>query len=86
MATKKTTITQLNDFLGRPTHIGDRVVFIYRRYKDEPIRLEWGVVCGFTNKFGHECVVIEAEPNLCCRTSNFYKIPEGVDYSKWLGE
>ena len=54
---KKSAITEVADFNGNPTHIGDKVVFIYKTYCTA--ELKFGTVTGLSKVFGCDCIVID---------------------------
>lgn len=77
MATKKSkkpALTQVPDFNGTPTHIGDKVVYIEKTYCTA--NLAFGVVTGLSRVFGQECVVIEDECGFKSKPTSrsFYKV------------
>ena len=60
MATKKSkkpALTEVPDFNGTPTRIGDKVVYIHKTYCTSELR--FGKVVGLSKVFGRECVVID---------------------------
>ena len=60
MATKKSkkpALTEVPDFNGTPTRIGDKVVYIHKTYCTSELR--FGEVVGLSKVFGRECVVID---------------------------
>lgn len=60
MATKKAkkpTLTEVPDFNGNPTRVGDKVVYIAKTYCTS--NLAFGTVIGLSKVFGKDCVVID---------------------------
>ena len=60
MATKKAkkpALTEVLDFNGNPTRVGDKVVYIAKTYCTS--ELAFGTVSGLSKVFGKDCVVIE---------------------------
>ena len=73
MATKKPTITEVEDFNGTPVHVGDKVVYIAKTYCTS--ELAFGTVTGLSKVFGRDCVVIKDEFRTIKPTSqSIYKV------------
>ena len=75
---KKPALTEVKDFNGTPTHVGDTVVFIYKTYCTA--ELMFGKVEALSRVFGQDCVVID--PHGCGIKSkptsrSFYKVDGG---------
>ena len=72
MVSKKVEITEVPDFNGTPTHIGDKVVFITRTYCTAKLAL--GKVIRLSKVFGQKCIVIDDLFNSKSTSQSFYKI------------
>ena len=76
---KKPALTEVLDFNGTPTHIGDKVVYIAKTYCTA--NLEFGVVTGLSRVFGQDCVVIDTFGGLGHdkpTSRSFYKVSDGA--------
>ena len=80
MAKKKPALTEVPDFNGTPTRIGDKVVYIHKTYCTSELR--FGKVVGLSKVFGRECVVIDecgssikSKPT----SQSFYRVDESIE-------
>ena len=55
--TKKPALTEVPDFNGNPTRVGDKVVYIAKTYCTS--ELAFGTVTGLSKVFGKDCIVID---------------------------
>lgn len=82
MATKKSKkpiLTEVPDFNGNPTRVGDKVVYIAKTYCTA--NLAFGVVSGLSRVFGQDCVVIDKYGGLSKdkpTSLSFYKVSDGT--------
>lgn len=77
MAKKKPALTEVPDFNGNPTRVGDKVVYIHKTYCTSELR--FGEVVGLSKVFGRECVVInECGESIKSKptSQSFYRVNE----------
>ena len=72
---KKPALTEVKDFNGNPTRVGDKVVYIQKGYCTS--NLAFGVVIGLSRVFGQDCIVIDNYGGLKLdkpTSRSFYKV------------
>ena len=72
---KKPALTEVKDFNGNPTRVGDKVVYIQKGVYGGSAELAFGTVEGLSRVFGADCVVIKDGIRTMKPTSqSFYKV------------
>lgn len=77
MTKKNPKLTEVPDFNGTPTRVGDRIVYISKTYCTS--ELAFGTVVGLSKVFGKRCVIIEDECGFKSKptSQSFYRIGDG---------